>query len=194
MARFGRAQALQQLHRIEDAVDEYGRCLAINPQHHEARSQQLLARQYLDQSRDRLLEEHVAYGLAVGLPVERNFSNSRIPSRRLRVAWLSPDLRAHAGASFIEPLFQCLNPDEFEVYLYHDRLHEDDASRRLTRHAALWRNFVGQPDAVIESTILTDAPDIRYHAPFEEMVRAGWLPGFVEIYIRRDLQLQLSRM
>ena len=42
--------------------------------------------------------------------------------------------------------------------------------------------------------LLTDAPDIRYHAPFEQMVRAGWLPGFVEIYIRRDLQLQLSRI
>ena len=42
--------------------------------------------------------------------------------------------------------------------------------------------------------LLTDAPDPRYCEPFEQMVRAGWLPGFIEIYIERDLKLQLSRM
>jgi hypothetical protein len=41
--------------------------------------------------------------------------------------------------------------------------------------------------------LLTNAWDARYCAPFEEMVRAGLLPGFIEIYIQRDLQLTLSR-
>jgi hypothetical protein len=41
--------------------------------------------------------------------------------------------------------------------------------------------------------LLTSAPDGRYLRPFEDMVRAGWLPGFVEIYIKRDLDRQLSR-
>ena len=31
--------------------------------------------------------------------------------------------------------------------------------------------------------LLTDAPDARYCEPFEQMVRAGLLPGFLEIYI-----------
>ena len=41
--------------------------------------------------------------------------------------------------------------------------------------------------------LMTSAPDARYLAPFEEMARAGLLPGFIEIYIQRDLQLDLSR-
>jgi hypothetical protein len=41
--------------------------------------------------------------------------------------------------------------------------------------------------------LLTNAPDARYLAPFEEMARAGLLPGFIEIYIQRDLQVSLSR-
>jgi hypothetical protein len=41
--------------------------------------------------------------------------------------------------------------------------------------------------------LLTPGPDSRYLAPFEEMVRAGMLPGFIEIYIRHDLGRQLSR-
>jgi hypothetical protein len=41
---------------------------------------------------------------------------------------------------------------------------------------------------------LTKAPDQRYCEPFEQMVRAGLLPGFIEIYIERDLKLRLSRI
>jgi hypothetical protein len=40
----------------------------------------------------------------------------------------------------------------------------------------------------------TNAPDSRYYEPFEQMVRAGLLPGFIEIYIQRDLKLKLSRI
>jgi hypothetical protein len=42
--------------------------------------------------------------------------------------------------------------------------------------------------------LLTNAPDSRYQEPFEQMVRAGLLPGFIEIYIERDLKLKLSRI
>jgi hypothetical protein len=42
--------------------------------------------------------------------------------------------------------------------------------------------------------LLTNAPDPRYCEPFEQMVREGWLPGFLEIYIERDLKLKLSRI
>ena len=42
--------------------------------------------------------------------------------------------------------------------------------------------------------LLTDAPDPRYCEPFEQMVRTGLLPGFIEIYIERDLKLKLSRI
>jgi hypothetical protein len=41
--------------------------------------------------------------------------------------------------------------------------------------------------------ILTENNDPRYHQPFEEMVKAGGLPGFLEIYINRDLNVPLSR-
>ena len=41
---------------------------------------------------------------------------------------------------------------------------------------------------------LTKAPDPRYCEPFEQMVRAGLLPGFIEIYIEQDLKLKLIRI
>ena len=42
--------------------------------------------------------------------------------------------------------------------------------------------------------LLTAAPDPRYCEPFNQMARAGLLPGFIEIYIERDLKLKLSRI
>jgi hypothetical protein len=42
--------------------------------------------------------------------------------------------------------------------------------------------------------ILTEQKDERYRAPFDEMVRQGTLPGFLEIYIERDLHVKLTRI
>jgi len=41
--------------------------------------------------------------------------------------------------------------------------------------------------------ILTENNDRQFHRPFEEMVKAGGLPGFLEIYIEKDLHVKLSR-
>jgi hypothetical protein len=41
--------------------------------------------------------------------------------------------------------------------------------------------------------LLTAERDRRYEEPFEQMVRVGLLPGFVEIYIEKDLGVQLTR-
>ena len=42
--------------------------------------------------------------------------------------------------------------------------------------------------------LLTPKKDLRYTEPFEQMVRAGLLPGFIEFYIERDLQTRLTRI
>lgn len=160
-ARFGRAQALQQTHRIAEAVAEYDRFLILQPLHHEARSYRLFALQYLDGlAPERLLEEHRAFGRAVGLPTPCIAPRPADPGRRLRVAFLSPDFRAHSVAYFIEPLLRHLDRDQFEVWLYHDHFCEDDVTRRLKALASGWRNFVGQPAPAVTVAIRSDAPDL----------------------------------
>jgi hypothetical protein len=41
--------------------------------------------------------------------------------------------------------------------------------------------------------VLTDGRDERYTEPFKEMVRLGWLPGFVEIYVEQQFKCGLTR-
>lgn len=159
-AHFGRAQSLQQLHRISEAVDAYDTYLARQPGHHEAHSYRLFALNNLDGiTREQLFSAHAAYGrrfpAAPALPV-----TSTDTHRRLRLAIFSPDLRAHSCAYFLEPLLAHLSRDEFEIYLYHDHFREDEVSRRFKGLAAVWRNFVGQPNTAVEPVIQADHPDL----------------------------------
>jgi predicted O-linked N-acetylglucosamine transferase (SPINDLY family) len=158
---YGRAQALHQMHRLPEAIAAYERFLELDPGSHEARGYRLFALNHVDHvDRHRLFAEHVAYGRAVGTPPVPEFPNVPLPDRRLRLAILSPDLRAHSCAYFLEPLLRHLDPTQFEVYLYHDHFREDAVSERLKALGAVWRNFVGQPARAVEAAIRADQPDI----------------------------------
>jgi protein O-GlcNAc transferase len=159
-ARFGRAQALFRGCRIHEAIAEYDRALVRCPGHLDALSYRLVALHYVDGiTREQLYEEHAAYGRALPAAqpeAARDFD----PGRKLRVALLSPDLRTHSCAFFIEPILRNLDRTQFEVLLYHDHYRTDAVSARLRGLASVWRNFVGVPGAEVERTIRSDAPDI----------------------------------
>jgi hypothetical protein len=50
-----------------------------------------------------------------------------------------------------------------------------------------------EPLSLWSIVLLTPEKDARYEQPFEQMVRAGLLPGYIEIYIEKDLHMQLTR-
>jgi len=158
---YGRAQALQQSYRIPEAVAAYDQFLQLEPGCHEARSYRLLALNNLDSlPREQLFAEHVKYDQAVGRFPLPDFRQAPVPDRRLRIAILSPDLRAHSCMYFLEPVLRNLDPKNFELCLYHDHFRVDAVSERLRALAAIWRNFVGQPNPAVEQTIRADEPDI----------------------------------
>ncbi len=158
---YGRAQALHQMHRLPEAIAAYEKFLELEPGSHEARSYRLFALNHTDSlTREQLFAEHVAFGRTAGNHPVPHFLNPPAPDRRLRVAILSPDLRAHSCAFFLEPLLRHLDPAQFELYLYHDHFREDAVSARLKAHAAVWRNFVGQAGPAVERIIRADQPDI----------------------------------
>lgn len=160
-ARMGRAMVLYKTHRVPAAAAEFSAVLARDPTQFEARSFRLMALNNLpDVPREQVLLEHQAYGRAAGAAVPTAWSNPPEPGRRLRVAFLSPDLREHSVAYFIEPLLRHLNPSEFEVLLYHDNAKVDAVSERMRAGAAVWRNFAGRIAEMVEPVIRADAPDI----------------------------------
>ena len=160
-ARLGRAMSLFKAYRVAEAEADYAAAAACDPQLFSARSYRLMAlNSSAERTREDLFAEHVAVGRAMGPAVARDFPNQADPGRRLRVAFLSPDFREHSVAYFIEPVLRHLDAAEFEIVLYHDHPKTDVVSERLRRHAAVWRQVAGRPDAMLESAIRADAPDV----------------------------------
>jgi protein O-GlcNAc transferase len=158
----GRAMALHGCHRMVEALAAFDAALHLDPHDVTSASQRLLVLHYLDDfSAAQVAAAHRAFGqLAARLQPARSLPRSGGADKRLRVALLSPDLRTHAVAGFLEPLLGGLTPERFELVLYHDHAIEDATSARLRARAQVWRNFCGLPDAVVGRQILADAPDV----------------------------------
>ncbi len=161
-AHAARAMALHGCHRMAESLAAFDTALRLEPGRLAAASQRLLVLHYLDGlPADDVAEAHRAFGrLAASIIPARSLPPQGGPGKRLRVAFLSPDLRTHAVAFFLEPLLGRLPSEEFEVVLYHDHFIEDAVSARLRAGVAFWRNFAGLPDAVVAQRILADAPDL----------------------------------
>ena len=164
-AHAGRGLALAKCYRHAEAVESYGRAIKANPRNFEAHSARLYELHYSSgSSREALFREHLAFGRvaeAEACPCARSaFPNTREPGRRLRLAFLSQDFRAHSVAYFIEPILRHLDREQFEIVLYHDHFRSDAVSERLRALASVWRNFGGRPHESVASQIRADRPDI----------------------------------
>ncbi len=161
LARTGRALVDLEAGRVAEAVAGYGAVLDQHPRHHEARSGRLLALHYLDGvSREDLFAAHAAFGTVVGQLPGRPLPHAPQPDRRLRIGFLSPDLRMHSVAYFLEPLLTHLDRAQFEIILYHDHPRVDAMSERLRALATHWRHVAGQAADALEAQIRADAPDV----------------------------------
>lgn len=157
----GRAQALLACHRPQEAVAALDEFLRREPNHTEAHSTRLFALNNLpDLSREQVFAEHAAYGKLFPAVPAPCFTQSRDPERRLRLAILSPDLREHSCAYFLEPLLRHLDRDAWEIFLYHDHFRVDAVCERLKGYASVWRHVVLRNTAQLETLIRSDAPDI----------------------------------
>lgn len=83
-------------------------------------------------------------------------------SRRLRVGYVSADLREHATAGFLRPVLDCHDRERFDVYCY-SNAEETDAdalTQDMQRQAHRWRSIVGVDDTQAAQLIRADAIDI----------------------------------
>ena len=95
-----------------------------------------------------------------GRDMAPSFGNSRDPDRRLRVGYLSADMRKHSVSYFFEPLLEAHSAAEVETFCYADVVSPDHVSRRLQGLAHHWRPVAGMDDAAIQRQVRADAIDI----------------------------------
>jgi len=156
----GLGLALERLYRLEEAVLNLRKALELDPQAHDARSTLLLNLHYLPQfDRDQVLAEHLAFSRTLP-PAPPAPPPVPTEGRRLRVGFLSPDLKAHSVAYFLSPLLKGLDPARFELFLYHDHAKTDWMSESLRGLVPNWRHVAGMPNQTLEARLRADQLDL----------------------------------
>ncbi|MEJ0019680.1 MAG: tetratricopeptide repeat protein [Acetobacteraceae bacterium] len=93
-------------------------------------------------------------------PADPRFENDRLPHRRLRVGYVSPDFRQHAAALFAEPLLSAHDRSVIELYCYAEVAAPDAVTERFRVLADHWHNSVGLSDSDLAEQIRKDRIDI----------------------------------
>ena len=108
-----------------------------------------------------LLDEHKRWGLLhANRPSGMEFANCRRPERRLRIGYVSPDLRQHAVAAYFEPVLEAHHTDQVETFCYADVSVPDATTERLRQHSDHWRFITGHSDGRVAEFIREDQIDI----------------------------------
>ena len=81
---------------------------------------------------------------------------ARDPDSRLRIGYLSPDLRVHPVSTFFEPVIAHHDPGRVEVHCYSTTEAPDAVTQRLRGHAGAWHECAGRPDKWVAEQIHGD--------------------------------------
>lgn len=93
-------------------------------------------------------------------PLIEPHANNRDPERRLRIGYVSADLRGHSACQGLAPLILDHDREQFDVYCYAANPATDGATDRLRAAATAWRDVAAMTDEELTKTIRDDAIDI----------------------------------
>ena len=108
-----------------------------------------------------LWERHRALGAQVEAAVPaRQLSPRSATGPRLRLGYVSGDLRGHPVTMFLLPLLEGRNRERFEVFCYSSTLRQDSFTRRVEQLSDHWLDAVHLTDAQLTDRIAADGIDI----------------------------------
>ena len=107
--------------------------------------------------------EHRKWAERFAAPLGRDIiphANERTPGRRIRVGYVSPNLRTHVVGYSLLPILAGHDRGRFEVFCYSDDRHPDEITRRLRGHADVWRETFMLDDARFAAQVRADRIDV----------------------------------
>ena len=160
-ASSARALGLQRLYKAEESLDLHNSILWMEPQNARVLSARNMLLNYLPrQDRQSVFEAHKEFGSLFEKDEFQVFFNPQEPDKKLRVGFVSPDLRHHSIAFFLKPLLANLDSSRVQTLLYHCHHDEDATSATLRKLATKWTRLNGVEDDAAAALIKKDAPDI----------------------------------
>jgi predicted O-linked N-acetylglucosamine transferase (SPINDLY family) len=149
---------------MAEAITSYRKALAVRPDAAQVHSNLLLAMHYQSGADPgEILAEARHYAQQHAAPLAGTIERHAIrplDGRRLRVGYVSADLREHPVAYFLEPILAAHDHHHWEILCYADVPRPDAVTERLQGYADHWRSLVGLSDAQSAEIIRSDSIDI----------------------------------
>ncbi len=157
--------ALMLLGELQGAEASFVAAINAKGGYRDAHDSLLMCRHYQPEytAADNLLahrEWDNRYGQA--LLNSRSFSLEQTTNRPLRVGFVSADLGAHPVGYFTLRMFEALDSQELETYVYSDRIGEDPVSQRIAKAVDHWSLTAALGDDALYQKIVSDKIDILF--------------------------------
>jgi len=173
---------------LDAAIEELGTACRLNPAYLLAQTSYIMALHYSD----RVSAEGIAATIrewaavfAQQYPEQAQPATAERPGR-LRVGFLSGDLRTHSVAHFLEPIASARDRDAFEYLFYSTCPQQDNVTERLRSYADSWRDVWQLGDDALIQQIQADRIDILVdlsgHTEFNRLA----------VFARRAAPVQVS--
>jgi predicted O-linked N-acetylglucosamine transferase (SPINDLY family) len=137
-----------------------------------------------------LFEAHRAWAEQHARPLypgAASFETERDPERPLRVGYVSPDLRRHPVAFFVEPILRSHDSQQVTAVCYDVGAAEagDDMAQHLRSLVPSWRVVTEQTDHALAETIRADRIDILVdlagHTPGNRLLTFARRPAPIQV-------------
>ncbi|MFC4161792.1 O-linked N-acetylglucosamine transferase family protein [Chitinimonas lacunae] len=146
--------------RVEEALDAWSRAMAVDPRHDQAHSNLLFGRHYLaGPDAAELGHAHRQWAQRHGESAQRPVPAPRSDGR-LRIGYLSPDLRRHPVGFLLAGVLPGHDRSRFRLHAYADLARPDPLSLALHGQFEGWTTITGWSDAQVAEQLRADGVDI----------------------------------
>jgi predicted O-linked N-acetylglucosamine transferase (SPINDLY family) len=155
--------ALHSEGRFEEGNAAFARGAQLYPNHAKLAENLIAGASYTTRiSPQQAREAHVQWArtFAEGAVPPAVHTNSRDTNRRLRIGYVSPDLKRHSVAYFLEPILEHHDRSRFEITAYSNTTAPDEVTDRLRARCDGWRDIITMNDDEVAEQVRTDGIDI----------------------------------
>lgn len=152
--------------KIEESGYFFKKALELEPENLDYLTSQLFVMLHDDSVPfNELRDKHMEFGRIVGQWAARQeltlpLTSRKDKARKLRVGFVSGDLRDHPVANFLLPFWDGMNREHFELVGYNSSPLEDVMTEHLKSGAVLWRKVAEMRDVDLAKQIHDDRIDI----------------------------------